>query len=373
MPDVAESKTPRLAYVVSSHGFGHAARAAAVIDALWRLRPEVEVVIFGRTPPWFFDDSLGRAVGYHAIDTDIGLVQSNALEEDLSATVDALGDWLPIPASRLDGFAEHLRPYDLVVCDISPLGLAAAEHAGVPSLLVENFTWDWIYRGYTDVEPRLVPFAEALQRLFSSATRHVQATPCCDTAVGAQAVEPIARRPRLDRSTVRQRLDIPDEDPMVLVTMGGIEWDYSDLEGRLEALEAHHWLVIPGSGPEPKRHGRCVRLPHRSEFYHPDLIHAADAVVGKLGYSTVAEVCSAGLPFAYVPRPHFPESPPVEAWVRDHLPSLCIPAHRFVDGGWLDDLPALLALPKSQAGSVAASGADQVATVITEMLGSASR
>ena len=72
------------------------------------------------------------------------------------------------------------------------------------------------------------------------------------------------------------------------------------------------WLVIPGS-PQLARDGRVIRLPAHSDFEHPDLIHAADVVVGKLGYSTLAEVWAAGVPFGCVMRPHFPESAPLEA------------------------------------------------------------
>ena len=73
--------------------------------------------------------------------------------------------------------------------------------------------------------------------------------------------------------------------------------------------------MIPGS-PHRAHDGHIIRLPAQSAFYHPDLIHAADVVVGKLGYSTLAEVWAAGVPFGYVVRPQFPESGPLEAWAQ---------------------------------------------------------
>ena len=78
--------TGHIGWVVSSHGFGHAARSCAVIEALWRLQagrlePQVNVTIFGRTPPWFFEQSLGvpgENGDYELVDveTDLGLVQT---------------------------------------------------------------------------------------------------------------------------------------------------------------------------------------------------------------------------------------------------------------------------------------------------------
>ena len=36
----------------------------------------------------------------------------------------------------------------LVIADAPPLGCAAAAAAGIPSVVVSNFTWDWIYQAY---------------------------------------------------------------------------------------------------------------------------------------------------------------------------------------------------------------------------------
>ena len=41
---------------------------------------------------------------------------------------------------------------DLVVADIPPLGIAAATAAGIPSIALGNFTWDWIYSAYPGTE-----------------------------------------------------------------------------------------------------------------------------------------------------------------------------------------------------------------------------
>ena len=148
--------------------------------------------------------------------------------------------------------------------------------------------------------------------------------------------------------------------------MGGVEWAYDGIEARLAQMPGGRWLVVPGASQEPRHLGRAILLPHRSDFYHPDLIHAADAVIGKLGYSTVAEVYDAGLPFGYVPRPIFPESPPVEAWVRDHLPCRRIDAESFVSWGWLDEIDPLLELPRGRIDSP--GGADAIAQRVLEMI-----
>ena len=88
-------------------------------------------------------------------------------------------------------------------------------------------------------------------------------------------------------------------------------------------------------------------LPHHSPVYHPDLVRAADVVVGKLGYSTVAEAYAAGTRFAYLPRPAFRESAVLEQFVRENLPSTPLDPAEFDDGRWTRILDALLASPKA--------------------------
>lgn len=353
-----------LAYVTSPHGFGHASRACGVVEALARLRPGLRVELFTTVPPWFFELSwqgLPITFGHHPTATDIGLVQRTSLEEDLGATVDRLDAWLPFRGATVDALAREFERLGVsaVACDISPLGLAAAERAGLPSFLVENFTWDWIYRGYD--APRLHRFADLLEPIFQSADRRYQVVPFCERQSEATVAPPVARGIRRRRAEVRAELEVPEGVPMVMVTMGGVPWSYGELEARLEGAEDIFW-VVAGGAEERRSISQGVLLPHRSALYHPDLVAASDAVLGKLGYSTVAEIARAGGRFAYVPRPHFRESAELEAWVRSHLPHRPLAGGSFEVSAWLEALPDLLGTdrrpPCDDGAEVVAAGID---------------
>ncbi len=366
----------RLSYIVSSHGFGHAARAAAVIEHLAAnlelVGKALDVQILAGTPRWFFDQSLRldarHRISYVEAETDLGLVQTTALEEDLEASHRTLERWFIERPARVGVLADKIseaQPH-AVICDISPWGLEAARDLSLPTVLIENFTWDFIYAGYHD--PRLDEHAERLAPLFD-ADLHLRATPACGPPREGIEIPPIARQPRLSRSATRASLGIPDQAHMVLVTMGGVPWDFGDLEQQLSRRSANgsgdegsdpehsdreRFLVIAGGAPEVTRHGQAILIPHRSDFYHPDLVHASDAVVGKLGYSTVAEIAAAGSRFAYVPRRRFAESPCLEEWVDQHLCSQRLDSESLIDGSWIQQLDALLAkptLPSQQGGA----------------------
>ncbi|MEM8961681.1 MAG: hypothetical protein AAGD38_09395 [Acidobacteriota bacterium] len=341
---------PRIAYVVSSHGFGHATRSNAVMAALLAVRPDLDLDIVTTTPRWVFDDSLRRPIHHHAIETDVGMVQQSALVEDLTASIETIAGFvraLPARAATLASYLGSLGT-DLVVADISPLGLAAGRHAGLPTVLVESFTWSWIYRHYRTgdaaIDAALGRLGDSLAPHFATVDLHIQTTPVCEASPDAVTTSPVARQPLHTRAQTRNRLGIPTDEPMILVTMGGIPWRFRDSEN---VRNNGPWLVIPG-GSESSFEvvGKTILFPHRSDFHHPDLIHAADAVFGKLGYSTVAEVWRAGVPFGYIPRPAFPESPLLEAWVREHLSCRPVDAEHLDSDAWIDHATALLDLPR---------------------------
>lgn len=354
----------RIAYVVSPHGFGHAARAAAVLEALRELRPELVPQLFTTVPAWFWQDSLGGRFEHHPAVTDVGLVQLSPIEEDEAATLEALNALRPFaraaePLAR--SFLEH--QCELVVCDISPLGLAAAKAAGLASVLVESFTWDWIYEPYFEAAPGLDEVAAEMAALFEGADLHIQTEPVCRPAPGATTVPPVYRRARSTPSGVRRRLEL-DHRPVVLISMGGISSSFGFLERLLTQPEL---LFVVFAGVErPERRDNVLLLPDRSPVYVPDLIVTADLVVGKLGYSTVAEAWSAGTRYAFVPRERFPEGPCLAEFVRAHLPSLEIPPAEFHSGEWLSSIPALLERARPEPASP--GGAERVARLLDRAL-----
>lgn len=351
--------TYRIAYFITPHGYGHAARAAAVMDALSSLDRQIGFEIFTQVPRWFFEDSLEYPFGYHALLTDIGLAQKNSLAEDLPETVRRLASFLPFDAALLDNLAGQVKRLgcQMVMCDISALGIAVAKAAGLPAVLVENFTWDWIYEGYLAAEPQLAPYISEFQSWFADADYHLQTEPICQPRPASLTTRPVSRKSRTPANETRQKLGLPAQARVVLLTMGGIPWEYTFLEKLADQQVCY--FIIPGGAAHLERQGNLVLLPHHSEFYHPDLVNAADAVIGKLGYSTLAEVYHAGIPFGYIPRPDFRESDVLTRYVEQYMAGLAITAAQFARGEWISLLPDLLALPRLE--RCASNGAEQAA------------
>jgi len=355
-----------IAYFISPHGFGHASRAAAVMEAMHDLDPSLKFEIFTKVPRWFFNQSLTGAFEYHSFLTDTGLVQNTPLRGDLDGTVQQLDGFLPFDTSKIRDLARLIKRLgcQMVVCDIAPMGIEVAKQAGIPSLLVENFTWDWIYEGYVKHDQRIGRYIPYLQGLFEAADFHIQAEPvCCPRSVNLTTY-PVSRKVKNPPYEIRKRLRIPDKAKAVLITMGGIreEYDFGEALSRKPEIT----FVIPGAGNKVRIEDNLVLLPHHSDFFHPDLVNACDAVVGKLGYGTLAEVYHTGVPFGYISRPSFPESEILAAYVEKEMRGIAIEEIEFQAGTWISHLQDLLALPRIQRSGP--NGAEQVARFVHTVL-----
>jgi len=359
--------TGSLAFFVTPHGFGHAARSCAVMEAIHARDPDTRFEIFTGVPEWFFRDSLDTPFGYHPYPVDVGLVQRDPLTEDLPATLRRLDELLPVDADLVASLAKSVKALGCrrIVCDIAPLGIAVARQAEIPSILVENFTWDWIYRAYLDEEPGLARPIAMLAELFETVDCHIQTEPVCRiSSRAALTVLPASRNPKTDPGTIRAALGIPPGAKVVLVTMGGIPADHPSLHGLNQFEQV--WFIIPNNVASIQRRKNCILLPHHSQFYHPDLVRACDAVVGKSGYSTLAETYQAGVPFGYISRSRFPESGCLSAYIQGRMQGIEFSPPAFDRGDWLARLPELLSLPRVIRPD-AENGADRIAQAILDL------
>lgn len=365
----------RLAVFISPHGFGHAARALAVMEALG-LRDDARFELFTTVPEVFFRGTLEGRWTLHPVAADVGFRQSSALAIDLVGTVKALDAFRRDTDRTVPELAAGLSTLgcDAVLCDISPLGILAAREAGLPSVLMENFTWDWIYEPLLGEAPGLEDHARWLSEVYGAADLRVQVEPVCRRIPGAPTAPPVARPPLRTREEVRGELGIGPREPVVLLTMGGLGHDFAFLE-RLKGSPAR-FLVTALEGVEPP--ANVVPFRRDEPAYLPDLIAAADLVVTKLGYSTVAEVWLQDRPLRYVANDRFREVGVLREFVEAELDAAELDPGAFDSGAWLEEVEGwaegAAAFPGAEEGPGTGaphrtSGAGAVAAVVEEATG----
>jgi hypothetical protein len=280
------------------------------------------------------------------METDVGLVQRSPLFIDHVSSIEAINSFYPLTPKRILKTAKLLNESSSVaaICDISPLGILAAKEVNIPSFLIENFTWDWIYQQLGRENQAYTNIASTLESYFKQADYHIHLLPGCPTtSIVHASFGPIARTPISDISSIRKKLGVQDKKPYVYVSLGGIESDFHVPEN----LQSDDFLIICLTNTKTPIIGKhMLQLPHHSGFHTQDLLTASSLVVGKPGYSTVAELVLAGLPFFYIPRQDFPECQYLETYVRENVACRILNQEEFFSGGWIKYIPGYLGTKK---------------------------
>lgn len=342
----------RIAVYVSGHGFGHASRAIEVANAIGRMRRDVSIVLRTEVSPVFIRSTAETPLTLQRTETDTGVAQIDSLDIDEAATVQRAatfyGDFDRRVATEAAALVE--MGASIVVGDIPPLAFAAAARAGLRSVAVGNFTWDWIYAGYPSfaaIAPDVLP---AVRHAYTAATVALRLPLHGGFAPMRRVTEDIpfiARRSHIGREQTRRLLGLADTAMVVLASFGayGVGLPYPEI-----AAANPFTLIVTGDGPaSDNRGGRLLQLSSDRlagcGLRYQDLVAAADVVISKPGYGIVSECIANGAALLYTARGRFAEQ---EVFVRD-MPHLLrcreIAGDDFRAGRWAEAVTALLRQP----------------------------
>ncbi len=352
-------------FYISGHGFGHASRAIEVINALLVRRPDASIHV--RTPAarWLFDVTVRGTIHYHHAEPDTGVVQRDSLHPDLEATAAAARAFYESFDARTRREAAWLRGAGarLVVADIPPLALAAADAAGIPAVAMGNFTWDWIYDDYASWFGTAA-WIPALIRSTHRFAEEAWRLPMHGGFAGFRRVIDlpfVARHSLRRREEVRARLGIQAHRHAVLVSFGGFGLRSMGLDA-LTRLEGYDFIVTEGSlvpqgartaGAADTRHLNVVSVNEHAWYgegwRYEDLVKAADVVVTKPGYGIIAECLANDAAMVYTSRGRFLEYDTLVAALPRTLSSAFIPNDDLLAGRWEVAIEAALARPRPPA------------------------
>src|SRR3990172_3080775 len=122
-----------LVIYTSGHGFGHASRDIAILDAMARRRPDARIVVRTSVPRWFFDVSVDAPIELQPAEVDSGVVQVDSLHLDEDDTARRAARFYADFDRRIAAEAALLSHMDasVVVGDVPPLAFAAARRARI--------------------------------------------------------------------------------------------------------------------------------------------------------------------------------------------------------------------------------------------------
>jgi L-arabinokinase len=341
-----------VAFYISGHGLGHASRDLVLVDALRRRRSDIHVVVRTSAARWFFD-ATAPALDVQACETDTGVVQIDSLRLDEAETIRRAAAFYRDFDRRAGEEARWLETAGarLVLGDVPPLAFAAAARAGLPSVAIGNFTWDWIYAaypGFAAEAPHVIP---TIRQAYAEATIALR-LPLhggFEAMTDVRDLPLIARRSMRDRQDTRRRLGLDGSRPVVLSSFGGYG---ATLPYDRLARDPAFALVT------------CDREPPDGLDYE-DLVAAADVVVSKPGYGIVSECAANGAALLYTSRGRFAE---YDVFVEE-MPRLVrcrfLPQADLFAGDWGPAVAAVLAQPAPPPPAV--DGAERAADIVASL------
>jgi len=365
---------PSVFFYISGHGFGHTVRQIAIINALGRRLPSFDLVVCTSAPRRLFDQSVRVPITFIARANDTGVVQIDSVRLDARATIDGASAFYRTLPVRAEAEATQLRAHDaqLVISDAPPLACAAAAVARIPSIVVSNFTWDWIYEGYqTELvgAPDLLPI---LRDAYASAHEgwRLPLHGGFATVPRVRDMPFVARHARADRSRedVRRELSLPIHTPLALVSFGG--YGVNGLDGaHFDCLDVVDLVMTEPRENIPSVRGTAHWIAEEDIYArglaYVDLVAAVDVVVTKPGYGIIADCVANHTAMLYTSRGHFVEYDVMVREMPRFLRCEYVDLDSFLAGRWRGPLRRLLGQP-SPPEHPRTDGADVVAELIAD-------
>jgi hypothetical protein len=317
---------------ISSHGFGHLAITAPVLNAVAEIVPDLRLTVRCGLPAAKLRQRIRAHFEHIAAASDFGYVMIDATRIDLAASSAAYrqthAGWPARVAAEAD-FLATLAP-DVVLSNVSYLPLAGAVRTGIPALALCSLNWADLFAHFFGHEPWAATIHAEMLAAYCSAQAFLRVTPGMPMTALANRhdVGPIAATGR------RHDLGL-NGDKAVLIAMGGVA----------HRLPVENWPRMPGVRWLVAADWQC---PHPDAIAYEsfdlgftDLLCSADAIVTKPGYGTFTEAAANGTPVLYQRREDWPEQDCLIEWLRQNSPCLEISADSLQTGLPAERLTAL--------------------------------
>jgi L-arabinokinase len=349
-----------IVFYISGHGFGHASRSIEVINAILAQRPETRVGVRTSAPRWLFDLTVKGKVTYSTLECDTGVVQIDALTLDEADSIRRAASFHSDLVTRAASETRALRELGagIIVGDIPPLAFAVGASAGIPSIGLGNFTWDWIYGDYPRVRlaPSLLPAIRGAYAKASMALR-LPMSGGFESFSNVRDIPFVARHASRSREEVCKLLKLPSDKPIVLASFGGLGLSGLDTDviSKFKKYTVITAVTQPlqraqKNAPASERKGSFITINEEAMYNigvrYEDLVGAAEAVVTKPGYGIVSECIANDAAILYTPRGHFPEYEVIVEEMPKYMRAAPISHDDLFAGKWESLLDKLLAQAK---------------------------
>lgn len=378
----------------SGHGFGHAVRQIEIIKEIFKYNLQNgrshKVIVRTTAPEWIFNKSLelyfnklypdgfkkiSGWFSYFYVQNDVGTIQKDSLNMDIDSTYKAALDFYMNLNERAACEAEFIKSQnvDLIVGDIPPLAFAAAEKAGVSSVGVSNFSWDYIYEEFIGDNSGFLKIIDIIRAAYSKCGRLLKLPFACPLPAFKETlpVAMIARKPYMASDEVYDLLSLDrlefEGRKTVMISFGGFDTDGIIYEN-LEAYESEFMFLTTAPIKTGKKNPRCVKYIDTAScgVSFENLFSVFDIIATKPGYGVVGDILGAGAMCLYTDRGRFREYEYLVNFLEKHsISSLYITRDEILNCDFKAKINELLARRKKPA-AINLNGAYECAMAIID-------
>jgi hypothetical protein len=326
-------------YYVTGHGFGHGVRTVAICNAF---SPGVRITFRTSLPKIFFHEEIRRPFDYMPASFDCGCIQNDCVSIDKEKTLATYRTIAKENESKLADEASWCKEHraDVIASDITPFAFEVADHAGIPSVGVSNFTWSDIYEEYLTLLPEYAADVASIREQYARATLMCALAPALPMSYFPHRENisaMIGRTGRDRRKEIVGRYALNPAKHLGLIYFGNYglnSVDFSELQ-RFSDWEFLGVCELNGSASNYRRISK-------TDFLYQDLVASTDVMICKLGYGAAAECMLHGTPLVYLPRSDFAEFPVLDAAARAWGGGYCLSTDRLLSLDWQPVFDAII-------------------------------
>jgi len=356
---------PTLYFAITSHGFGHAVRAASVAAEIQRLNPDILLILVTTAPRWLLESYIPGDFIHRPRAFDVGVIQADSLNMDKEATLEKLRQIRKQQNSIVAGEVNFIRQnrVGLILGDIPFLAPVIAHAANIPGWMMSNFGWDFIYR---DWGGEFIEIADWISDCYGKCDRLFR-LPLHEPMKAFPVITDIGLTggtPRYSNDELRARWNISTPaSQTVLLTFGGLGLEKIPYDN-LQRFPDRQFITFDTQAPDLPN---LLKVTNR-EYRPVDFMPICDRVVSKPGYSTFAEALRLEVPIVSLTREGFAESPLLLEGIQDYAQHQILTTDEFFSGTW-DFLHQPLQPPR-QSQPLPKNGTEAIAQAVVNALGS---
>ncbi len=334
---------PHLLVDISSHGFGHVAQTAPVVNELTRRIPELRITLRTTAPLFLLQKSFHCDFYHVPVAFDFGMKMANAVDVQVEESAIAYRVFHANWEEKVEREAHAMRALepDLLLANAPYLSLAAARIADVRAVGMCSLNWADIYHHYCAGDTASHTIRAQMLEAYNSAECFLKLQPAMPMPdfFNARNINPIARTGINQRGHIAEKLRLVESEKLVLVAMGGMEF----------RLPVERWPHLPGVRWIIPQAWQAMRddmaVLESLDLSFGDVLASCDAVLTKPGYGTFAEAACARVPVLYVARRDWPEEPYLVQWLAEHGVCMEIQRDVLLAGDMGSSLNQLWAMP----------------------------